>query len=323
MQNSDLQKLLDDATSHILQGKGLVAILSLSDVTLRLIRSFRELGLIAAISAVYAVTPDATHAPALEGVRVLALPELEHDHATAIIIAADAEKEAVILSALPYIKGTPRLLVAGYAHYSFRDPLFDRIRGELIAPSLANGYPNSLIHIYQCLRNASRLGLSGAVVELGTYKGGTTLFIADVIERLGTGWPVLTFDSFSGFPPRRTPLDMYDEPDCVFTNIEAVQSLFAGRNIEIVTGDITLTCQRLAARDLVLTFFDTDNYSPAHAALAIVPEQTVLNGAIVFDHFTGTDRFRYTLGERLAAVSLLDDERYFNLHGTGVFIRQR
>jgi hypothetical protein len=74
MQNSDLQKLLDDATSHILGGKGVVAILSLSDVTLRLIRSFRDLGLIGAISAVYAVTPDATHAPALEGVRVLALP---------------------------------------------------------------------------------------------------------------------------------------------------------------------------------------------------------------------------------------------------------
>jgi hypothetical protein len=323
MQNSDLQKLLDDAMSHILEGKGRVSILSFSDITLRLIRSFRDLGLIAAISAVYAVTPDATHAPPVDGVRVLGLPELEHDDATAIIVAADADKEAVILSALPYIKGTPRLLVAGYAHYSFRDPLFDEIRGELIAPSLANGYPNSLIHIYQCLRNASRLRLSGAVVELGTYKGGTTLFIADVIERLGTGWPVLTFDSFSGFPPRRTPLDMYDEPDCVFTDIEAVQSLFDGRNVEIVTGDITLTCQRLAGRDLVLTFFDTDNYSPAHAALAIVREQTVLNGAIIFDHFTGTDRFRYTLGERLAAVSLLDDERYFNLHGTGVFIRQR
>jgi hypothetical protein len=62
MQTSDLQKLLDDVTSHILQGKGRVAILSLSDITLRLIQSFRDLGLIAAISAVYAITPDATHA---------------------------------------------------------------------------------------------------------------------------------------------------------------------------------------------------------------------------------------------------------------------
>ncbi len=93
--------------------------------------------------------------------------------------------------------------------------------------------------------------------------------------------------------------------------------------MEIVSGDITETSSRLADHDLVLTFFDTDNYSPARAALEVVREKTVTNGAIIFDHFTGTDRFRYTLGERLAARSLLDDPRYFNLHGTGVFIRQR
>jgi hypothetical protein len=48
----------------------------------------------------------------------------------------------------------------------------------------------------------------------------------------------------------------------------------------------------------------------------------VPGGAIVFDHFTGTDRFRYTLGERIAGRVLLDDPRYFHLHGTGVFYRQ-
>ena len=45
-------------------------------------------------------------------------------------------------------------------------------------------------------------------------------------------------------------------------------------------------------------------------------------GAIVFDHFTGTGRFRYTLGERIAGRALLDDPRWFHLHGTGVFYRQ-
>jgi len=37
MQNSDLQKLLDDATSHILHGKGLVAILCGGEDRLRLV----------------------------------------------------------------------------------------------------------------------------------------------------------------------------------------------------------------------------------------------------------------------------------------------
>jgi O-methyltransferase len=52
-------------------------------------------------------------------------------------------------------------------------------------------------------------------------------------------------------------------------------------------------------------------------------ERTVPGGAIVFDHFTGTDKFRYTLGERIAGRVLLNDPRWFHLHGTSVvFYRQ-
>jgi hypothetical protein len=94
------------------------------------------------------------------------------------------------------------------------------------------------------------------------------------------------------------------------------------RNVEIVAGDITATGRRLEGEDLVLSFIDTDNYTSAKAALEIAADRTVPGGAIVFDHFTGTDRFRYTLGERMAGQVLLDDARYFHLHGTGVFWRQ-
>lgn len=72
----------------------------------------------------------------------------------------------------------------------------------------------------------------------------------------------------------------------------------------------------------MLTFIDTDNYTPARAAIEVARERTVPGGAIVFDHFTGTSRFRYTLGERIAGRVLLDDPRWFHLHGTGVFYRQ-
>jgi O-methyltransferase len=214
------------------------------------------------------------------------------------------------------------VIVAGYGHLGFRDRVFEEERAQLLVPSLANGYPSSLVHLYQCLANAARLGLSGAVAEFGMFKGGTTMFLSRIIERLGAGWPVIGFDTFGGFPPRRSPLDMYDHPDCVFTDLAAVRRYLDGRDIEIIAGDIARTCRRLEGEDLVLTFIDTDNYTPAAAALEVVRERTVPGGAIVFDHFTGTDRFRYTLGERIAGRALLDDPRYFNLHGTGVFSRQ-
>jgi hypothetical protein len=176
--------------------------------------------------------------------------------------------------------------------------------------------------LYQCLVNAARLGTSGVVAELGMFKGGTTMFLSKVIERLGASWPVIGFDTFGGFSLRRSPLDMYDHPGCVFTDLAAVRRYLDGRNIEIVPGDITDTCRRLEGEDLVLTFIDTDNYTPARAAIDVARERTVPGGAIVFDHFTGTSRFRYTLGERIAGRVLLDDARYFHLHETGVFYRQ-
>ena len=239
-----------------------------------------------------------------------------------LVVAADTEKEDLLCAALPFITGTPKVIVAGYGHLGFRDAVFDEELAQLLVPSLANGYPHSLVHLHQCLANAARLGLAGVVAEFGMFKGGTTMFLSKVIERLGANWPVIGFDTFGGFPPRRSPLDMYDHPDCVFTDLPAVRRYLDGRDIEIVAGDIAGTCGRLEREDLVLTFIDTDNYTPAQAALKVARERTVPGGAIVFDHFTGTSRYRYTLGERIAGRVLLDDPRYFNLHETGVFYRQ-
>lgn len=73
----------------------------------------------------------------------------------------------------------------------------------------------------------------------------------------------------------------------------------------------------------MLSFIDTDNYTSARAALEVVQDRTVVGGAIVFDHYTGAGHFRYTLGERIAGSVLLEDSRYFHLHDTGVFYRQR
>lgn len=116
---------------------------------------------------------------------------------------------------------------------------------------------------------------------------------------------------------------MYAHPDCVFRDVEDVRRHLDGRNVEVVMGDVVHTCTRLLSESLVLSFIDTDNYSSAAAVLDVVRERTLVGGAIVFDHFTGVDRFCYTLGERMAGAVLLSDHRYFHLHGTGVFFRQK
>ncbi len=256
------------------------------------------------------------------GLRSKPMEALESDRPDILVVASDSRKEALIQAALPYLEPTVRLLIGGFDHLRYRDQIFDVETANALVPSLANGYPNCLIHIWQVLQNAARLDLQGTIVEFGMFRGGTTMLLSRFAERLGKTWPVMGFDTFGGFPAPRSPLDMYSHPDCIFLDEPEARRYLAGRDVEIVAGDIVDTASRLKGREVLLAFIDTDNYTSATAALDAVQSQIVVGGAIVFDHFTGVDRFLYTLGERMAAMRLLEDPRFFNLHGTGVFLRQ-
>jgi O-methyltransferase len=320
MLDDDFDKLCEDIEVALIAGARAVAILGLTTTALRVVERLVGLGLETKVVGIF----DGEPLPDLV-LRVPLLPvkKLAETEVDIVVIAADAEKETLLLAALPFIVGEPKVIVAGYGHLAFNDPVYTEEMARMLVPSIANGYPNTLPHLYQCLANSARLGANGIVAEFGMFKGGTTMFLSRLIERLGQRWPVIGFDTFAGFPPRRSPLDMYDHPDCVFTDLVSVRRYLAGSNIEIVQGDIVHTAGRLATEDVVLAFIDTDNYSSARAAIDVVADRTVVGGAIVFDHYTGVDRFRYTLGERIAGKPLLDDARYFHLHDTGVFYRQR
>lgn len=323
LRKEDYEKLLEDLTSALISGVESVGILGLTDVTLRLFESLTTSNLLSSIEAVYTTEVKPKLPPRLS-VPVRPFQELRGAKHDLLVVAADEEKETLLRAAEPFITGAPRVIVAGYGHLRFRERMFEEELARLFVPSLANGYPNSLIHVYQCLQNAARLRLDGVVAEFGIFKGGTTMFMSRVIERLGMNWPVFGFDTFSGFPPRRHMFDMYDHPDCEWRDVTEVRSYLSSRpNVKIIAGDIVETCSVLDNKNLIMSFVDTDNYTSANAALEVARRQTVVGGAIVLDHFTGVDRFRYTLGERMAAQTLVDDPRYFNLHGTGVFYRQR
>jgi hypothetical protein len=250
------------------------------------------------------------------------IEHLRADNPAIVIIASDKDKERLIELALPFLMPRTHIIIGGFSHFEFQDALFTEEITNSLIPSFANGYPNSLIHIFQCLKNAAQRNLEGVVVEFGMFKGGTTMLMSRFIERLGKNWKVFGFDSFAGFPAPRSPLDMYAHSDCVYLDEALVRRMFQGRNVEIIAGDIVATIGQIKDFPIVLAFVDTDNFTSASAVLDVIQDQVVAGGAIVFDHFTGRNRFLYTLGERIAAKRLLDDKRYFNLHDTGVFLRQ-
>ena len=298
-----------------------VAIVGRTSAALDIVGAFIAMGIRHQLLGIYADEGTANSGSHDTDLRPLA--QLMQDVPDLVLIAADAEKENLLLAAAPYLTPQTKVLIGGFRHFGFRDELFERETGNAFVPSFANGYPNSLIHIYQCLRNAARMDLNGVVAEFGMFKGGTTMLISRFIEALGRNWKVYGFDTFDGFPAPRSPLDMYAHPDCVYLDLATVRRFFEGRNVEIVPGDLVETAQTLACEDIILAFVDTDNHTPAVKVLDVITNRIVVGGAIVFDHFTGRDRFLYTLGERIADKRLLDDSRYFNLHDTGVFLRLR
>ncbi|MFZ5685710.1 MAG: TylF/MycF/NovP-related O-methyltransferase [Pseudomonadota bacterium] len=316
MRQEDRSRLLSDLAQAVVTNPGGIAIVGWTETALEVRTWLHAAGLAAQDLGVFddVATPGADVSPiaAICGVD----PKI-------IVVAEDAGKQRLLDRLAEVVPPGPKIIVGGYGHVAFTDPIFDKVLDGSVVPSLANGYPECRIHLYQCLANAARLGLSGTVVEFGMFRGGTTMLLSQFIEALGTSWPIIGFDTFDGFPPPRDVRDLYAHPGCVFRGEDAVRAMFASRNVRIVAGDLVETARQLVGERIVLAFLDTDNFTSATAALDAIQEGVQVGGAIVFDHFTARDRFVYTVGERMAARRLLDDPRYFNLHGTGVFMRQR
>lgn len=321
MDSGAQKQLLDKLTQELATRRqpASLAIVGKTPAALELSAALTALGLGPTLLGVYAEHGTGAE---LHGIRdAFAISQLQQDKPDIVIIASDERKEELIVAAIPYLNPSTKLFIGGFKHFQFSDPLFNRETLSPLIPSFANGYPNSLIHLFQCLQLAARLRLKGVVAEFGMFKGGTTMLLSRFVEGLGQNWKVYGFDTFDGFPPPRSPLDMYAHPDCVYLDLDAVRRVFAARNVEIVPGDVVKTVECLREQDIVLAFIDTDNYTSAKTILEVIADRVVVGGALVFDHFTGRDRHLYTLGERFAAKRLLSDSRFFNLHDTGVFLR--
>lgn len=317
MHTRDLEKLSAQVLEEVAMRNAAcgVAIVPASPTAFRIVGELKAHGLESALLGVFDI--DAPPANAL----VRPLEDLAAMDPDVVVIAEDRDKERYLEALASVLKPTVRVLIGGYGHFEFRDPIFDEVRKTEYVSSYANGYPHTLTHIFQCLRYAKRKELQGCVVEFGMFKGGTTLLVHNFIKALGADWKLYGFDTFDGFPARRNILDMYSHPDCVFPDRHTVERVFEPYNVEIVAGDVVDTVEKLSREDIVLAFVDTDNYTSATKIIEVISDRVVIGGSIVFDHFTGRDRHLYTIGERIAAKRLLDDGRFFNLHDTGVFLR--
>jgi O-methyltransferase len=237
-----------------------------------------------------------------------------------MVIVEDSRKEEALRTIAKLGKRKPEVILAGKGHYHFQDDLFDQLVAACPVKSKAGGYPYMLIHVYQSIRHLAVCGVRGSLAEFGAFQCGTTVFMAKLLQALGVSSKIYAFDTFSGYPPRRSVLDLFANSKCEFNDISILESYCRQFPIELVKGDISDTYLKIKGIPLMFTFFDTDNYSPAKAALELCYEQTVEGGILAFDHYFSPD-WLDTIGERIAAKEILENKRLFHLHGTGIFLK--
>lgn len=299
---------------------GQILVWGISPATILLLAELRRLGLERHVIGLV------DHRPHQQGRKIAAwtvtgVSEEVAEDVDYLVVGLDAEKEDVLRRFVSQSSARPTVILYGTAHYDFHDPVFADLVHESYVKSHAGGYPHMLIHIYQCLRYICDHQLRGDVVEFGVYKGGTTTFMAACLRRLGSGATVMGFDTFEGFPARRSLFDTHLSAEDEFIHLEVVQAhCQVYDNIRLIIGDISETYLQLRGHTLAFTFFDTDNYSATRTALPLVAELTVPGGIIAFDHYYSPD-WPSTVGERMAAHEVLSSGGWFNLHGTGIFLK--
>ena len=151
-------------------------------------------------------------------------------------------------------KRFPDVIMSGNENYAFDDLIYYQLVKSCPIKSKAGGYPNMLIHLYQGLKYVVQNNLIGDVVEFGTYQGGTTVFIAKVLQHYECQKKIYSFDTFSGFPPPRSVLDVFKDSNFEFSDFETVSTYCSKYNIELVRGDIFETIKKTKKYSLVVFF---------------------------------------------------------------------
>lgn len=317
----DLYRQIVDAVGN---GARRIAIWGPDAVGVELMAALSRSGMTALVSLIL-TDDDSPKLSDVFGIPAVAPDELAESEIDTLVVTSDLQKADHLKRAAQILdKQTsnhfPRVIFAGSRQYDFVDPVFTEIVKSSPVKSKAGGYDSMLIHLYQAIRSIALRRLNGDVAEFGVFQGGTTVLLARMLSHFGHPARIYGFDTFAGFPPAASLLDLYSDNKCEFADFDTVQRYCAPFNIDLIQGDIKTTSSRLRETDLVLSFFDTDNYSAARAALEICVRRTVIGGFIAFDHYYSPS-WPKTLGERIAACELLDRPNWFGLHGTGLFVR--
>lgn len=131
----------------------------------------------------------------------------------------------------------------------------------------------------------------GHIVEYGSYRGGSAIFMAYVAQKLYPGMKVYALDSFEGLPQTNKDVDAHNAGDFGDADLSQLQQRVAELkldNLVLVKGFFENTNDQVMdqARDISLAHIDCDIQPAVKFAYEGVKSYMVNGGYIVFDDAT-------------------------------------
>lgn len=161
------------------------------------------------------------------------------------------------------------------------DPAFMAVVGRIEALTLLD---HARLHIlWQCALHAR--GLSGLVAEVGVYRGGTALLLAEALA--GAGKTLHLFDTFTGLPPPDPSREDYVEHYLSDTSEAAVRQLLAphGSAAQVHPGLFPATAAPIAGERFALVHIDVDLYRSTLDCCELFWPRLVDGGRLVVDDY--------------------------------------
>ncbi len=167
----------------------------------------------------------------------------------------------------------------------WKDPLFN----EAVAVSGGRSImePTKARNLYLLIRYYLGALDDQNIVEFGSYKGGSALFMAFLLKKLHPGATLHALDTYGGMPPASAQVDLHrqgDFKDADLKGFKARAEEFGLDNLIIVKGMIEDTFPKIS-RDVRfgLAHIDVDIYSAVKYAQDAVWDRMTPRGYIAFD----------------------------------------
>ena len=133
---------------------------------------------------------------------------------------------------------------------------------------------------------------AGSIIEFGSYRGGSAIFLAAACERLGYDVRVFGLDTFEGMPPTDKTIDAHFAGN--FSDVDLpelrryVEQRGLAQRLEFVQGLFQDTAPKVlaSAGPVLMAHIDCDVYDAVAYAWEAVKPHMVPGGYVVFDDAT-------------------------------------